>query len=268
MTPLRPRAERGAALLIVLGGLALISALAAMALSASTAPATRAAVAIAQAQANRVAEAAAHRLIAALGRDDLRRVTPLDGTVISTQFFGADIDISGQDMGGLIDINHASEPVLERLLALTGADEAAGIAAQWTARRDRSAGRRAFTVPEDALAMLTDDQQRAARAALPHLTTWSGRDLIDPYVATAPALAAISGISLEGAQAFVAERTLTGRQVALPDAADDSALAISDAREVRLSIRATTPEGGRASLQVTVRIGRSARAPITILAWR
>ncbi|MEL6794924.1 MAG: hypothetical protein AAFP78_15805, partial [Pseudomonadota bacterium] len=122
--------ERGAALLIALGGLALVSALAAAALTLATGPATRAEAALERAAAARAAEATIHRLAAAMARRDLRAAAPLDGTVISTAFFGADVDISGQDVGGLVDLNAADRATLERLFAQFAPERAEEIAAR------------------------------------------------------------------------------------------------------------------------------------------
>lgn len=263
--------ERGAALLLVLGGLAMISTLAAMALSSSTGPAVRANAAISQAQAERSTEAALHRLIAAVARDELRLAAPLDGTVISTDFFDAKIDFAGQDIGGLIDVNQADEATLARLLAQSGAANSAAIARKWIDDRTAdtsSTARRTYRDPEDAIAALPIALRDEGRLVLPHLTVRSGQPTIDPYLATAPALAAAANIDLATAQGFVAARALDGRQTPLPEGADTSAFGFSESRILRIAVRATHGDGGRASLSAVVRVGRSSRVPITILSWR
>ncbi len=260
--------ERGAAMLIALGGLALIAALAVAALSASTGPATRAAAAVAQAEAQRTAEAAVHRLIAAGADADLRRALPADGRVVSTTFYDATLDISGQDAAGLVDLNIATDVVLARLLALTGAANADQIAQRWIDARGDDPGRGGFRTVADAINALPADLRAEANAAAPHLTVWSRRTSVDPYLATAPALAAAADIPLAVAQAFVASRTLDGRRVPVPEGADLTALALSDGTVIGLRVRATTASGGRAALTVVVRFTTSPRAPVTILSWQ
>jgi hypothetical protein len=255
-------------MLLALGGLALIAALAVAALSASTGPATRAAAILAQAEATRAAEAAVHRLIAAGADPEMRRALPADGRVISTNFYGAELDLSGQDAGGLIDVNTADETVLTRLLSLTGVTNAASIVELWREPRNRASQQGAFGQIGDALFLLSEEQQAQARPALDHLTVWSGRSTVDPFVATAPALAAAANIPLETAQAYVAARTLDGRSAPLPEGIDMTNLAVSEGTVIGLKVRATTESGGRAALSVVVRFTRSPRAPVTILSWQ
>lgn len=262
------RSEHGAALLIALGGLALIAALSVAALSASTGPATRANTAIAQAEATRAAEASIHRLIAAGADANLRRALPADGRVISTKFYGADLDISGQDASGLIDLNAAPEAVLARLLLLTEAEDGEDIAAIWVEARRGDGKRAGFAHIGDAFKALPSALRAQALPARDHLTIWSSGATVDPFLATAPALAAAADISLAAAQGFVAERTLEGRSAQLPEGADPAALSVSDGTTVTLKVRATTPTGGRAALAVTVRFTTSPRAPVTILSWQ
>lgn len=248
-------------MLIALGGLALIAALSAALLSLTTAPATRAAAAVERAKAERIAEAALHRLAAAMANERERRLAPLDGAVLETKFMGAAIVVSGQDAAGLIDLNAAPEPVLMRLLAALGIPEPAATAALW-------AGARPFGSPEAALAALPEDRRAGAAPALPHLTVWSERPTVDPWRATAPALAAAANTTLEEARAFVAARALEGRAAALPPGADLAALAVSEASTARVAVRATTPAGGRASLTAVIRVSDSPREPVRFLSWR
>lgn len=261
------RSERGAALLIALGGLALIAALAAAALSVAIAPATRAASAVAQAQATRAAEGALHRLAAAMTDEELRIAAPLDGTVISTTFLDAEIDFAAQDVGGLVDLNAASEDMLARLAAATGVERSSEIAALWIAAR-QPLGRAGFATLEEALAQLPDDHVDDGALVLRHATVWSGRAAVDPWTATAPAFAAAAQVSLQAAQAFVARRALEGRRAPLPDGANIAGLAVSDATIARVTVRSRTKNGGRAAITAVLRANRSQAAPVTILSWR
>ncbi len=273
--------ERGAALLIALGALALVSALAAAALSLASGPAVRATAAEERAKAVRVAEAAVHRLAAAMAQRELRAAAPLDGTVISTTFLGAEVSFSGQDAGGLIDLNAADEATLARLFAAAGpaadesedgriadAAESEEIARALAEARRSGTGRGGFVTPEAALAALPPALRATALPALAHATVWSGRAQVDPWTATAPAFAAAAGVPLPEARRFVAARLLEGRRAALPAGADFDGLAISDAAVARLTVRVETPGGGRAEVTAVLRAETSARAPITILAWR
>ncbi len=267
------RGERGAAYLLALGALALVGALAASALPLATGPATRAAAAVAEAEARRAAEAALHRLLAAAAAEDLRRALPLGGEVVSTAFdegfAEARLDLSAQDVGGLVDLSAAPEEVLARLLAVTGAapPEAAEIAAAWVRGRAAEGRRAGFATPEAALAALPAPLRAAGRAALSQATVWSGRATVDPETATAPALAATAGLSLGAAQAFIARRALEGRRTPPPEA-PEGAYAASDGRVIRFAIRAETAAGGRAAIEAVARFSASPRRPVELLAWR
>ncbi|MEM7270630.1 MAG: hypothetical protein AAF401_15430 [Pseudomonadota bacterium] len=260
--------ERGAALLIALGGLALISALTAGAVRMTAAPATRASAAIEQAIANRSAEAAIHRIAAAMTSPENRFIATWDGVPVSLSDGPTELIISAQDVEGLIDLNTAPPDAIRRLLVISGASEqqAADITSIWS--EGRSGARTRFGQKEDALNLLTNSQAAAARNALPHATVFSGRSTVDPYSATAPALAARADISLEDAQAFVAARTLNGRRAELPRGADPNSLHVSERLAARVTARAVTENGGRASLSVAMRVTTSPRAPVRFLSWR
>ena len=258
------RRERGAAMLIALGGLALISALAAAALTLATAPTARAVAAEERARATRAAEAAIHRLAAAMAQRELRASAPMDGTVISTAFLGAEIDFAAQDAAGLVDLNMADREVIERLFTATGADRPAILTSDLMNARESRDGRGGFASLAEIAALLPD----APEAFFDHATVWSGRATVDPWTATAPAFAAAADVPLEAAQRFVANRLLNGRQAALPERADLSALAVSEGEIARITVRAETEGGGRAEAVATLRATSSPRAPVTILSWR
>ena len=263
------RSERGAALLIALGGLALISALAASALALTSAPAARATAAIERTKAERAAEAAVHRIAVAFTRPAERARAPRDGSVIATSFQGAALTVSAQDALGLIDINLASEDVLFRLLTATGAspDAAASISNAWIDGR-QSNGRRGFTTLENAADAAPSELVETAWFALAHATVWSGEPGVDPATATAPALAAAANLPLDVAQAYVATRAFEGPLTPLPTEADLSTLRRSQGRVARLSVRIETEGGGRAALVVVMERTGSPRVPIRFLSWR
>ena len=263
------RSERGAAFLIALGGLALISALAASALSLTTAPASRASAAIERAKAERAAEAAIHRLAVAFTRPEERAQAPRDGGVVATSFEGAALTISAQDALGLIDVNLASEGVLIRLLSVTGAAQvdAEIIAAAWLDGRATN-GRRGFTSLEEVMVATPAEYAAPAQAALAHATVWSGEPGVDPTAATAPALAAAANLPLDVAQGYVATRAFEGPLTPLPPEADLSTLRRSEGRVARLSVRVETESGGRAALTVVIERTGSPRVPIRFLSWR
>lgn len=262
--------ERGAAFLIALGALALIAALAAAALSLTAGPATRAAAAIEQARATRIAEAMIHRIAAGLAQEEIRALAPLDGSVVSTEFLGAKADFALQDAAGLIDVNAAPEPVLARVLTLTGAPARAAeeIARLWVRARAKQGARGGFASVEDAVAALPGRLRPAARGAEAHLGAWSELGAVDPWTATAPAFAAAANLPLEAAQGFVARRALEGRAAPLPPGANFDGFAASDGRAIRLAVRAETDAGGRAALTAVLRISPSPRRPVEFLSWR
>lgn len=264
------RRERGAAFLIALGALALIAALAAAALSLTAGPATRAAAAVEQARATRIAEAMIHRIASGLALEEVRALAPLDGTVVSTEFLGAKADFALQDAAGLVDLNAAPQPLLTRLLTLTGAParEAEEIARLWARARAERGGRSAFASVEDALTALPDRLRPAARGAEAHLGTWSALGAVDPWAATAPAFAAAADLPLETAQGFVARRALEGRAAPLPPGADLDGFAASDGLAIRIAARTETEGGGRAALTAVIRVSASPQRPVEFLSWR
>jgi len=266
---MRKRSEKGAAFLIALGGLALISALAASALTLTTAPAARATAAIERAKAERTAEAAVHRIAVAFTRPEERAQAPRDGSVVATNFQEAALTISAQDALGLIDINLASRETLVRLLIATGTDPADAeiIAEAWTEGRPTN-GRRGFTALEDVLSATPPGFESSAKAALTHATVWSGEPGVDPTTATAPALAAAADLPLNVAQSYVATRAFEGPLTPLPPEADLSSLRRSEGRVARLSVRVETEGGGRAALTVVIERTASPRIPIRFLSWR
>ena len=263
------RVERGAALLIALGGLALIGALAAAALTLTTGPATRAAAAVERATAERAAEAAIHRLALAFTLPAERNRAPRDGTVIETNFEGAALVISAQDALGLINVNLSDAPTLSRLLVHSGADpaDADELAETWVTTRE-GLGRNGFATLSAAAALARPELQDVVETTLDHATIWSGAPGVDPTVATAPALAAAANVPLDVAQAFVARRTLDGPRTPLPPEVNARTLRRSDGRVARVSVRVETPGGGRASLSVVMERTTSPRRPIIFHAWR
>src|SRR5690606_22005246 len=111
---------------------------------------------------------------------------------------------------GLVDLNAAPAATLTRLLTLTGASaaDADAIVRAWIGARNARKGRAGFPTPEAAVAALPPGLRPAAEAAIGHATTWSWRAAVDPWVATAPALAASADLTLAAAQDFVARRAL------------------------------------------------------------
>ncbi len=261
--------ERGAALLAALGGLALIGALATSALPLATGPLRRAEAAVAQAGARAAAEGALHRLAAALADPAGPGPLRLDGSVVETRFLDADVIFAAQETGGLVDLNAAPAPVLERLLAAAGAPpaQAARVAAALAEARRATVGRRAFPAEEAAFAAVAPDDAGALAAALDYATVWSERPTVDPWTAPAPALAAAAGATLAEAQAFVVERLAAGRAARLPEHWDRAALAEGDGRVLRLRVTAVAGQG-RATAEAVVAVAPGPAPQARIVHWR
>ncbi len=205
----------------------------------------------------------------------------VDGTVYAWRFAGAEVLISVQDEGGKIDLNRASEEMLEGLFVSAGLPErqAAGLAEAIADFRDEDDERRAFgaededyraaglewgakDAPFETVSELT--QVLGLTRALyqrvrPALTVHSRRARVERGVAPPIVVAALSGEEAE---------TLG----AAGEAGDTVPLALGRVRRggraFTVRAEAVTGTGARFVREAVVDLRASAGQPFRVLAWR
>lgn len=193
--PQRP-IPRGMALLAVLWIVAALSVIA-VGLTRSLRDETRAAVlARQQVQALALGDAAIQIALQAFvaRREPLRRVTTAD-----VVFQGVSMQVRLMALNGLVDLNTASQPLLQRLFAVAGevapetADRLAQALVQWRQQRDPGGAPRRLKAPEDLLRLPGVDYDLYARLA-PLLTVDArGSGRINPMMAPVGVLAVLAG---------------------------------------------------------------------------
>lgn len=230
---MQPNSEReqGMALIVTLWVLTLLSLVSAAFMADSRTTSKLAWNLAENARAEALADAGLYRAIAALLDPDPARQPRVDGVTYRWRFGGGEILISIQDEAGKIDLNKASDQLLEGLFLSVGTE--AGMAKKLVqAIRDfadedqlknadgaEDDDYRAVelmdgakdapfdTVPElqQVLGMNLDLYERVA----PVLTVYSGRRSIDPKTAPREALLALPGAKPEQVDTLIASRTST-----------------------------------------------------------
>lgn len=220
--------QQGMALVVTLWVLTLLSLVAAAFMADSRTTSKLARNLVENAKAETLADAGVYRAVAALLDPDPARQPQVDGTSYRWMFGGGEILISIQDEGGKIDLNSASDELVEQLFLSVGTEpEAAKKLVQ--AIRDftdadetktsggaedddyRAAGlmNGAKDAPFDSVAELQqvlgmnlDLYDRVA----PVLTVYSGSQSIDPTTAPREALLALPGATRDQVDAVIAAR--------------------------------------------------------------
>ncbi|MBV8170032.1 MAG: general secretion pathway protein GspK [Alphaproteobacteria bacterium] len=281
------RGERGAAVIVVLWGIALV-ATAILAIGfTSRSESLIGRNALENARARQAAEAGVqlglHRVLAAP-----RGMRRFDGNPIAWRDDGAAVEIAIQDEEGKIDLNMASYDMIAGSLRRAGLiPEGARLLAC------RIVGRRGYLDPqcfdgtpayavERGLLVAVEELHRlpglsdAAYARLTQIVTvFSGSAAIDPTVAPRDALLAIPTVSEGLADSYVGRRdTLTGGGTfggslgGLGELNDRRYFALSTTRTFSIRAQATTPSGGRAIAEMVVRLTERGDRPYAVLAWR
>ena len=286
------RPVRGAALLLVLWLLVLLSGLIAVfALTARTEALQGSALRTTVA-ARHAAEAgidlAAYRMA---GADPASRWVP-DGRPNAFTFEGWALEVAVLDEAGKFDLN-AAEPVqLSRLMVALGleperADRLAGAIQDWrdtdvlvalpagAEDRDYEAAGLPYGAKDQPFTTLSELQQLLGmdlptyRLLVPHVTVFTGAPAPEPAYASRAVLAAM-GLSPDVVESILAAREAWSPGLPVPVGPDGSALAAAGSGTYSVASRATRPDGLQVEITATVRIGAGTGfgqlyAP---LAWR
>ena len=276
--------EDGAALVIVLWGIALIATAIVAIGFTSRSETLIGRNAIENARARQAAEAgiqlALHRLLS------YPRATHLfDGRPSSWRDGSATVELAIQDEEGKIDLNAAAYPLIAGVLMSAGAsqDDARRNACQIVARRglvDPQCLIGDTVPPATAPGMLAAIEELRRLTSLsdalygrlaPLVTVYSGSAAIDPRVAPRDDLLAVPVLSPGLVESYIARRDLqqsgTGTG-GLGELNDRRYFAITTGRSFSISARATTAGGGRHRAEMVVRLTFRPEQPYAVLAWR
>jgi general secretion pathway protein K len=288
--------QQGLALLIVLWALVLLTVIG-LSFSYAVRVENQTGIALSdRVRAEAVAAAGVRRAILGVLTRDRELQWQADGRTYDIPWPDATLRVLMRSEAGKIDLNAAAPELLEGLFELVLEDDGEvdpeALAAQvvdWRDRDDdrtmkgaedeeyRDIGRenaprndRLQSVGE--LAEVLDFNGNMVRLLEPHLTVLSNRPKVDASSATATVLAAVPGIDLETAQAFVEDREA---RLAADEKIDTDTLSAGrkyiESRPgggvLSILAEATLADGGQAQVEAVVSIGGRGQ-PYTILDWR
>ena len=288
----RPASSRGAALLLVLWLLLLMSGLVAMfALTTRTEALQGSALRVTVAgrhAAEAGIELAAYRMAAS---DPAARWVP-DGRTNTMTFEGWELEIAVLDEAGKFDLNVAEPAQLARLMVELGLDQAradalAGAIQDWRDEdslsalqggaedRDYDAAGLPYGAKDLPFTTLSELQQLLGmdlatyRLLVPHVTVFTAAPAPEPAYASPPVLLAM-GLAPDLVASILAARETWEPGLPPPLGADGVALAASGSGTYSVASRATRPDGLQVEITATVRIGaRSGFGQLYApLAWR
>jgi general secretion pathway protein K len=276
------RQNRGVALLIVLWGCTLLAIMLGGFAALARTEGLQARYQFAQTRAHYAAEAGVIRAIEGLQTPDANARWVADGRLYVFPFDDAKVNIMIVDEDGKVDLNAASDDVLTGLFKAAGvADDKAkklsSAVQDWRRPGDaalpngakkpqyESAGldygprNGPFATVEEARMVLGMDEKTWATVA-PALTIWSGRERPNTEHAQPLALAAIPGLSTEGAAAILSNRSQ----------ANGAAVTGGNGVTHTIHAEAVLDDGTRSSLTATIRLRgiRSGNQPYAVLRWR
>ena len=270
--------ERGAALIVVLWGVALIAAAIVAIGVTSRSESLIGRNAVENARARHAAEAAVqlalHRLLSYPRGTRLFDGTPTiwhDGTTT--------VALSIQDEEGKIDLNAASFDLIAGVLRGAGLDRdtVLAIACRIVARRgvvdpQCLEGDAPPPAVEPGLMVAVEEARRVIgvgdalyRRLLPLITAFSGSAAVDPRVAPRDVLLAVPSLSASSVDSYLGRRALAD---GLGDLRDRRYFAVTTGRTFAISAVATTAAGGRHRAEMFVRLTWRPEQPFAVLAWR
>lgn len=288
--------QKGLALLIVLWALVLMTVIG-LSFSYAVRVESQSGVALSdRVRAEATAAAGIRRAILGALSKDPELGWKSDGQTYEIPWPDATLRISMRMESGKIDLNKADPKLLAGLFELVLGEipeaDPEVLAAQvvdWRDRDDdrtmhgaeaeeyRAVGREHAPRNSDMdsvgeLAQVLDFNGNMVRLLEPYLTVNSGRPRVDPSSAGETVLAAIPGIDIDTAAAFVAERDA---RIEAGEKIDTSMLragkkyleAKSGSGVLSISAEARLNDGGRATIEATVRVGGRGQ-PYEIVDWR
>ena len=293
----RRRQQRGIAIIMVLG---LVIFLTAIALSFSDAQRVSTQVtsnALASANAQAAADGAVNRMVFELSRPRSADAQialaqwKIDGVVHQWNENGAEIAVSAKSETAKIDLNFASEPLLKRVFTSVGTteEEADAIVAcikDWTdadslkrpngAEADdyRAAGKKVlpsndFFIAIEELQNVIGISPKIYNAVAPLLTVQSRSPGIDPQTATLAVLSLVPGIDVTQAQSWVEQRDQALRDgQPVPPLPFSSPYFASGTNAVRVRADVVVASGVRASREASLRLGGVPRGRPQYFLWQ
>lgn len=278
------RAEHGAALLLALWATVLLAALLVALAAAARSHSEAALYGSEHVRAQLAAEAGLARAVAGLRAADATQRWIPDGRPYAFDFDGAHVSVTIVDVSGLVDLNAAGPRLLSGLVGTTGAGaaEAERIAQAIVATRTPPPGgmpgparARPWRAVEQ-LAQLPGMTPELYAELAPILTVYSGRNFPDASYVGARGLAALRGEPLAQARTEVNARrqrpagAVSGNGIAAGSIAGGALVAGFGGTLVRVFAVATMPDGGKATLDATLRMALTptSRRPYKVLAWR
>ncbi|MSO77443.1 MAG: hypothetical protein EXQ87_11150 [Alphaproteobacteria bacterium] len=262
--------NQGSALLVVLGGLAVMALLASTVLALSGGEARRTRATINAAEARELAAAAVHRIVAALLDPAERAAMPGDGRAIEAALLGGRVTFSIRDERGKFDLNDGLPEVLNRLLLAAGTSprQASDIVGEWQAwRRPGEAKHRRLYATIGEFGTLPSVGATLYEQLAPDLTVHAGSATIDPYAASPALLRAATGAPEPEIAAFLASRAAT-YQPPPPAAFETAPFALSDGRIFGIAVEAVAAGGGRAQLEAVVGLTGDPAKPYVFPRWQ
>jgi general secretion pathway protein K len=277
------RSERGAALIIVLWMILVLSLLAASFIVTSRSDLLIARNEVESARANALADAGIARAVMGLGDPNPLLRWRSDGTPYRWPFGGGTVTVTIVSETGKIDLNAAAEEVLESLFAHAGAspDLSRSLAQAALARREARVGAPisetgmidqrapAFATVED-LGLLPGISAPLEQAVLPLVTVYSGLPTVDPQTAPRDVLLSLPGADPAEIDAFIAARTTQAEGSPIAAQAPASvARYLGGAAPQYVTIRASavTDKGARYVRDATVVLRDAQGLPFVVKRW-
>jgi general secretion pathway protein K len=278
----RRRGERGAALLIVLWMILVLSLLAASFIATSRSDLLIARNMVESARARALADAGIARAVVGLGEPDMTLRWRSDGTPYRWPFGGGAVTVSIVSEAGKIDLNAAPAEMLIGLFAHAGADASLSQSLAQAALDRRLAqaptpqtvgmidpNEPAFAAIED-VGSLPGITAPLLQAVLPLVTVYSGTPTVDPMTAPRAVLMSLPGADPAEIDAFIAARyaQAQGSPLAAP-------WPVSIARYLggvavqyaTIRADAVTDTGARFVRDATVLVRDSQGAPFVVKRW-
>jgi general secretion pathway protein K len=271
------RAPRGAALLLVLWILVLMTGLIAVfALGARTEGLQGSALRF-QAASRHAAEAGIELAALKLSSPDPSRRWLPDARPNAFDFEGHRIEVRVQDEAAKFDLNATDAPTLAALMVLLGVDvdlarQLAGAIQDWrdpddlvaieggAESRDYAAAGRPYGAKNQPFTTLSELQQVldmdevTYRLLVPHVTVFTAQPRPDPSFAQAPVLQAM-GINPVQVAELLDLRAAWQPGLPPPILADGTALAVVGSGTYSVASRATRPDGTSVEVTATLRVG-------------
>lgn len=175
---------------------------------------------------------------------------------------GGRVEVTIRDLGGLVDLNHATPTLLTNLLLAAGAD--GGTARQFATAIVARRGDRRF-IDEAEIGRLHGMSSALQKRLLPAVTVHGGSRIIDPAASSRLVLTALAGGDIGRVERYLAARRRGGRLV--PMQAADAGPVIGSGFEIEAA--APLPDQRRLSRMAVIKPAPFQNAgSLVIVDWR